>query len=206
MPQDGGMRRHRFARWATVLAAAIPVALLAPPPAAAQPLDFTLVPEHSFAHFEVLHFGTSTTRGRFGPLAGLATLDRQAGTGEVSLRIPTGGVNTGLAVFDARLRQPDLLDSSGYPDAFFVSRNFRFESGRLVEVRGEFTLRGRSRPLALRALNFGCRPDPENQREICGGDFEASFKRSDYGLNFGLPLVGNDIRLVIQVEAARTNP
>lgn len=214
MPQDRGMRLHHLASGPALLAAllaalpgALPVALLtAPRPAAAQPQDFTLIPEHSFVQFEFLHFGTSTSRGRFGPLSGLATLDRQAGRGEVSLRIATAGVSTGLAVFDARLRQPDLLDSAGHPEAFFVSRNFRFDAGRLAEVRGEFTLRGQSRPLALRALRFGCRPDEGSRREICGGDFEASFKRSDYGANFGLPLVGNDVRLLIQVEAARALP
>jgi polyisoprenoid-binding protein YceI len=180
--------------------------LIAALPAAAQPLDFTLIPEHSFVQFEVLHFGTSTSRGRFGPLSGLATLDRAARRGEVSLRVATSGVDTGLPVFDARLRQPDLLDSSGYPEAFFVSRNFVFEGDRLAEVRGEFTLRGRSRPLALKALRFGCRIDTEPRREVCGGDFEAVFKRSEYGANFGLPLVGNDVRLLIQVEAARAAP
>lgn len=198
MPQDRGMRPLRLACGAALLAAVWP--------AAAQPQDFTLIPEHSFVQFEVLHFGTSTSRGRFGPLSGLATLDRQAGSGEVSLRIATAGVNTGLAVFDARLRQPDLLDSAAHPEAFFVSRNFQFEGGRLVEVRGEFTLRGQSRPLTLRALRFSCRQDQEMRREICGGDFEASFKRSDYGASFGLPLVGNDVRLLIQAEAARPTP
>ncbi len=175
-------------------------------PGSAQPLDFTLLPDHSFVQFEVLHFGTSTTRGRFGPLSGQATLDRAAGRGEVSLRIATAGVSTGLPVFDARLRQPDLLDSSGHPEAFFVSRNFRFEGERLVEVRGEFTLRGMSRPLTLKAQGFHCRIEPTARREVCGGDFEASFKRSDYGASFGLPLVGNDVRLLIQVEAARAIP
>lgn len=198
MPQDRGMRSLHLA-CAAVLVAASGLAT-------AQPQDFTLMPEHSFVQFEVLHFGTSTSRGRFGPLAGQATLNRQAGTGEVSLRIATAGVDTGLPVFNARLRQADLLASEAHPEAFFVSRNFRFAGQRLVEVRGEFTLRGQSRPLTLRALAFSCRLEPEARREVCGGDFEARFKRSDYGASFGLPLVGNEIRLLIQVEGARAIP
>lgn len=198
MRQHRGMRVLLISTWAVACAATLP--------AAAPPQDFTLLPEHSFVQFEVLHFGTSTSRGRFGPLSGLATLDRTARRGEVSLRVPTAGVNTGLAVFDARLRQPDLLDSEGHPEAFFVSRNFRFDGDRLAEVRGEFTLRGRSRPLALKALRFACRTETESRREVCGGDFEAVFLRSDYGMNFGLPLVGNEVRLLIQVEAARATP
>ena len=38
-------------------------------PAHAEPVDYALDPAHSFVHFELLHFGTSTIRGRFGPLA-----------------------------------------------------------------------------------------------------------------------------------------
>jgi polyisoprenoid-binding protein YceI len=136
----------------------------------------------------------------------VATLDRRGGKGEVSLRIATAAVSTGLPVFDARLRQADLLGSEAHPEAFFVSRNFRFDGERLVEVRGEFTLRGISRPLALRAVSFRCRQDGAPAREVCGGDFEAFFKRSDYGASFALPLVGNDVRLLIQVEAARVTP
>ena len=43
---------------------------LDPPPAHAEPVVYRLDPTHSFVHFEVRHFGTSTTRGRVGPIAG----------------------------------------------------------------------------------------------------------------------------------------
>ena len=52
--------------------------LLAGRVAIAAPVVYTLLPEHSFVQFEVLHFGTSTARGRFGPIAGQVTLDRDA--------------------------------------------------------------------------------------------------------------------------------
>jgi polyisoprenoid-binding protein YceI len=42
------------------------------------------------------------------------------------------------------------------------------------------------------------------KREVCGGDFETTIKRSkwgvNYGLNFGFP---DDVRLLIQVEAIK---
>jgi polyisoprenoid-binding protein YceI len=169
--------------------------------AAAQPLNYRLDPSHSFVHFEVMHFGTSTLRGRFGPLDGLATLDRRAATGQVSLSIATQAVSTGLSVLDSRLRQDDLLDSAAHPQAFFVAQRFVFEGQALREVRGEFTLRGISRPLTLRAQRFACGTHPVVQRGWCGGDFEAELLRSDYGLSFGLPLVADRVRLLVQVEA-----
>jgi polyisoprenoid-binding protein YceI len=169
--------------------------------ATAQPVTYLLDPEHSFVHFEVLHFGTSTSSGRFGPIAGAVTLDRGAGRGEVGLRIATAGVDTGLPVFNARLRQADLLASSEYPEAFFVARNFRFEGQGVAEVRGEFTLRGVSQPLSLVARRFACRMDEGT--EVCGGDFEGEILRGDFGATYLLPFVANRVRLLVQVEGRR---
>ncbi len=173
--------------------------------AAAQPVTYTLLPEHSFVTFEVLHFGTSTIRGRFGPLHGEVVLNRRAGSGEVSLRVPTADVNTGTGIFNARLRQADLLASVAFPEAFFVATNVRYTGDAVAEVRGEFTWRGVSQPLSLRALRFGCRMDLRTQppEDICGGDFEGELLRSDFGATFGLPFVSDRVRLVVQVEGRR---
>lgn len=173
--------------------------------ARAQPVVYDLDPDHTFVTFEFQHFGTSTSRGRFGPIRGEVTLDRAAGSGEVALRIPTATVDTGLPFFNARLREADLLASGEFPEAYFVARQLRFEGERLAEVRGEFTFRGVGQPLSLRAQRFGCRRDErgDERGEVCGGDFEAEVLRSSFGATFGLPLVGDRIRLLIQVEGRR---
>jgi len=189
------MRQHRGMKPTALLLA------LAAASAGAQPASYVLDPAHSFVHFEVLHFGTSTSSGRFGPVTGVVTLDRGAGRGEVGLRIDTASVDTGLPVFNARLRQADLLASTEYPEAYFVARNFRFEGQRVAEVRGEFTLRGVSQPLSLHARHFGCRED--QGAEVCGGDFMGEILRSDFGATYLLPFVADRVRLVVQVEGRR---
>lgn len=179
---------------------------LASTAALAQPVSYAFDPDHSFVHFEVLHFNTSTLRGRFGPIRGDVVLDIAAGRGELSLRIPTAGVDTGLKIFDARLRRDDLLASDAYPEAFFVAQQFRFEGARLAELRGEFTWRGVSQPLSLRALRFACRgaaKDDKDRGQVCGGDFEGELRRSDFGATFGLPFVADTVRLVVQVQGTR---
>lgn len=167
-------------------------------PAAAAPQDFDLDPAHTFVHFEVLHFDTSTLRGRIGPIAGEAWLDAEAGRGRVALRIDMRTLDTGLRLLDARLRRPDLLDVDGHPEAYFVAERFRFESGQPAELTGEFTLRGIGTALTLRALRFACIDSPAGRR--CGGDFEGQVLRSSFGASFGLPLVADRVRLRVQVE------
>lgn len=187
-------------------AMATAVLALVSTPGWAQPSTYVLDPEYSFVHFEVLHFNTSTIRGRFGPLNGAVVLDPAAGQGELTLRIATAGVDTGLKIFDARLRRDDLLASDAYPEAFFVARRFRFDGARLAELRGEFTWRGVSQPLSLRALRFDCRGaahDDKGRGQVCGGDFEGELKRSDFGVTFALPFVADTVRLMVQVQGTR---
>jgi polyisoprenoid-binding protein YceI len=38
---------------------------------------------------------------------------------------------------------------------------------------------------------------------VCGGDFETTIKRSDFGMTYGLPVIPDNIKLEIQVEGVR---
>jgi polyisoprenoid-binding protein YceI len=196
------------------LLAALGMALgpLSPGAAFAQSVHYTLDPAHTAVHFEVLHFGTSTIHGRFTGLNGTVTIDRASGRGELGLRVATASVSTGIPIFDARLRRDDLLASEAHPEAYFVASGFAVGSAAdgtpsVSTVRGEFTWRGHSQPLQLTAQRFSCRQDPvpgsTTGQQVCGGDFEAELLRSDFGATFGLPLVGNLVRLRVQVEGLR---
>jgi polyisoprenoid-binding protein YceI len=169
--------------------------------APAQALHYSVDPAHTRVHWEVRHFGTSTQRGRFGQVQAHIELDRAQRRGELSVAIDTRVVDSGVGPLDAMLRGSSFLASEQHPQAWFVASALEFDGDRLTAARGEFTLRGVSRPLTLRALRFECRQ--EGLREVCGGDFEAEFLRSDHGITFGLPFVADKVRLVIQVEAVR---
>lgn len=172
---------------------------------AAEPPRWVLDAERTFVHWEVLHFGTSTMRGRFGPVPGELRWDPASGRGRLGLVIDTTTLSTGLGIFDARLKRDDLLDTAAHPQAFFTAGSLVLRPGATTsqEVRGELTLKGQSAPLALRALRFGCRPAAGAEPEVCGGDFEARFERSAFGMSFGLPFIGDTVRLLVQVEARR---
>lgn len=173
-------------------------------PASAASAVYALDPERSFVHFEVLHFGTSTIHGRFGPIRGHVRMDPAAGTGEIGVEIDVASVSTGFPAFDARLRRPDLLATDAHPRAWFVARRFRFSpDGRLQSVHGELTLREVSQGLELNALRYACVTDPASGRERCGGDFEGHIDRSTIGASFGLPFVGDRVRLRLSVDGLR---
>jgi len=171
--------------------------------ASAAPVTYAVDAAHTKVWWETRHFGTSTQRGRFDDVAGRIVLDRDGGGGEVSIAIGTASVSSGVPALDRMLRGSGFLAAEAYPSAYFVASRLRFDGERLAGLRGEFTLRGVSRPLELRSTRFGCRRDAVLQREICGGDFEAEILRSDYGSTFGLPFVGDKVRLLISIEGIR---
>lgn len=169
----------------------------------ADPRVYRLDPDHTFITFEVLHFGTSTLRGRFGQVNGQVRIDPQAGTGYAGLTLPTAAVDTGMKILDRRLCERDLLGCADNPQAFFVAERFRFEGEAVRELRGELTVHGHSQPVTLKAVRYGCYQHPMLKREACGGDFEAELLRSDFGASFGVAFISDRVRLKIQVEGLR---
>jgi polyisoprenoid-binding protein YceI len=199
-PSSSNLRRASGAALAALCAGAGCLPALAQ--SVAGPVTYQLDPNHTFVTFEVRHFGTSTLRGRIGPVNGEVTIDRAAKTGDLRLRIPVTTLSTGSRPLDARLREPDLLATTEYPEAYFVATKFQFDAaGGVKEARGEFTLRGVGEPLSLVARSFACRQDAMLKRQVCGGDFDGDLKRSRFGATMGLPFVGDDVHLVVQVEA-----
>jgi len=73
-----------------------------------------------------------------------------------------------------------------------------------VEVMGELTLKGVTRPLNLKITSFLCKPHAFVKREVCGVNGEASFNRGDFGIDYALDkgFLPN-VKILITAEAIR---
>ncbi|MBM3388379.1 MAG: polyisoprenoid-binding protein [Betaproteobacteria bacterium] len=169
----------------------------------AQSASYTIDPTHTFVTFEVTHFGTSTNRGRFDRKSGSISFDRAARAGKVDISIETASVNTGTAPFDKHLQSKDFFDSEAHPTVRFVGEQFSFDGDRVSEVAGTLTLLSKTQPVTLKAVRFNCFNHPRLKREVCGGDFETTIQRSQWGMGYGIPAIPDAVKLVIQVEAVR---
>lgn len=171
--------------------------------ASAQAVTYSVEPTHTFVTWEAKHFGTSTSRGRFDKKDGSITIDRTAKTGRAEITIQTASMNTGVAPFDKHLTSKDFFNSEQFPTAVFKGEKFTFEGDKVTAVEGTLTMLGKTNPVTLKASGFNCYQNPFFKREVCGGDFETTIKRSLYGMTYGLPGIPDDIRLLIQIEAVR---
>jgi polyisoprenoid-binding protein YceI len=173
-------------------------------PAFAQGATYAIDPTHTFVTFEQLHFGTTTNRGRFDKKSGTVQFDKAGKTGKVELTLDMGSINTGVAPFEKHLRSADFFDAEKFPTATFSADKFVFAGDKVSEVSGQLTLRGKTNPVTLKALRFNCYDNPILKREVCGGDFETTIKRSLWGVNWGLDMgVADDTKLIVQVEAVK---
>jgi len=171
--------------------------------AQAESVTYAVDPTHTFATFEAKHFGTSTYRGRFDKKEGSVTLDKAAKTGKVEITIDTSSVSTGFAPLDTHLKSKDFLSTTEFPTAKFVSDKFTFDGDKVTSVAGTLTMRGKTGPVTLTATNFNCYTNPMLKREVCGGDFETTLQRTPWDVSYGVPVVSDNIHLLIQIEAVK---
>ncbi len=185
----------------TLIAAAL---LAASTLAQANSATYGIDPTHTFVTFEAKHFGTSTLRGRFDKKEGSVTIDRAAKTGKAEITLDMTSVSTGVGPLDGHLKSKDFFNAAENPTSKFVGDKFTFDGTRLTAVAGTLTMLGKTLPVTLTATNFNCYDHPMLKREVCGGDFETTLQRSQWGMDYGVKVgIPDSIRLLVQIEAAK---
>jgi polyisoprenoid-binding protein YceI len=167
----------------------------------AAPAVYEIDSTHTFPKFEVSHNGFSNHTGIFTKTSGRITLDREAKTGSMEVTVETADISTGIAPMEKFLKAKEFFNVEQYPTMTYKGTRFRFEGDKLVAVEGELTLLGVTRPLTLTVINFVCGAHPRSKKEQCGANAVGELKRSDYGMKAFLPLIGDDIKLMLQTEA-----
>ena len=187
---------------AGLLLAACPLA------AQAQAESYKVDSLHSFPHFGVEHFGVTTMWGRFDKMSGSFTIDRAAKKASVELTIETASVTTGdndkgsrPRSRDEHLRQADFFNTAEFPRMTYKSTNVKFNGDAPSEIEGQLTLLGVTKPVTIKIDKWVCREHPMNKRAMCGGDASGSFKRTDFGMKYGVPALSDEVKLKIGFEA-----
>jgi len=170
--------------------------------------SYTVDPNHTFPNFTINHLGFSTMHGRFGKTSGKIVIDKEKKTGSVDVVIDAASVDTGFQKRDDHLRSPDFLNAVEYPDITYKSTKVILHDGGGATVEGNLTILGVSKPVTLNvtSINCGINPmDPTKTKYVCGFDATAKIKRSDFGINFALPAIGDEMNIALEVEAGRVS-
>ena len=185
-------------------ASLLPALLTATTLAYAEPASYTVEPTHTSVTFEVRHFGTSTLRARFNTKSGAITIDPAAKTGKANIVIDMASVMSGVPALDGALKGAKFFNAERDPEATFVATDFRFDADKVTQVSGTLTIGGKTNPVTLNATHYNCYENLLIRKQVCGGDFETTIKRSEWNINGVVPLVSDDTRLLVQIEAIRS--
>jgi polyisoprenoid-binding protein YceI len=178
--------------------------VLLPAQAQADGPNFAIDPTHTFVNYENGHYGTTTNRGRFSTKDGTLFFDRAQRIGKVEIVIDITSVNTGVDFLNRQIQGKDFFNVADFPTGTFKSDQFIFNGDKVSEVQGQLTLKGQTHPVTLKATKFNCYINPLIKREVCGGDFETTIQRSQWGVLWGLQFGFEDaVKLLIQIEAIR---
>jgi polyisoprenoid-binding protein YceI len=169
---------------------------------------YTADNEHTLVRWRVDHLGVTPYFGIFGQITGSLTLDpKNLAAAKVDVTIPVAKVTTASPGLTAHmLRAP--AKAGGKPDFFgpnpadarFVSTAVTADAAAgTAKITGNLTVNGVTRPVTLDASFYGAGKMPQ---EMGGGEmigFEAStkIKRSDFGIDMGVPLVSDEVDLEI---------
>lgn len=163
---------------------------------------YVVDPTHTFVMYEVGHYGTTTNRGRFSTKDGSVRVDASGSSGTVDITMDIATINSGVDALNRHLQSKDFFNVAAFPTARFVAERIEFVGDKVRSVPGALTLLGTTRPVTLRANRFNCYTSPVINRQVCGGDFEATIRRSEFGMTWGLNFGFEDtVRLLVQIEA-----
>jgi len=183
------------------------VVLLVPFGAIAAPETYSLDSTHTIPNFSVQHLGMSTVWGHFERATGKVVIDRAAKSGSIEVKIPTTTISTGDAKRadgqrsrDEHLRTTDFFNVAEFPEMVFKSTKLNFSGDKVQSVDGTLTLLGVTKPVTLTATSFNCGANPMSKKDMCGGDLVATIKRTDFGMKYAVPAIGDEVKLFIAVE------
>ena len=159
---------------------------------------------HTMVVWEVDHLGFSKYTGIFGDVTGTLVIDpKNPAAAKVDVTIPVSKVTTANAGLTSHLlragKDGGKADFFGAApaDAKFVSTSVVLDDdGDEAKVTGNLTLNGVTKPVTL-DVDFHGAGVGMNKKETIGFQAETTIKRSDFGINMGIPYVSDAVELEI---------
>ncbi len=162
---------------------------------------WNFIPVHSSASFSVKYL-VATFSGRFDEV------DASLADGKLSGSVAVDSISVKDENLGAHLRGPDFFDAEANPRISFESSEISIDGDR-VELEGELTLRGVTKPLRATGTVNGPTEDFAGNTRL-GFVLETTIDRSAYGLDWNADLpkggkaLSNDVKLTVELEFHRS--
>jgi polyisoprenoid-binding protein YceI len=122
-------------------------------------------------------------------------------TAVLDVKIQAASVNTGSGMKDGKLKSKDFFDSDHDPLITFHSTKVTQTGPNTVDLSGDFTIRGVTKPETLTLTISG---KGTGSGEITG---TMAFDRKDYGMNSGIPFIkiADRVEVIVDLKGKRVS-
>ena len=194
------MRIFAFTPFAFAIVAIMMVGFTKPA-TAADPVRYEFDKTHSSVMFFVSHLGFSMSTGRFLDFDGYYTFNPDAPeTSEVDVTIKTDSLVMHDDRWDAHMKNEDFFHVEKFPEMSFKSTEVTKTGDNTGILKGDLTLLGVTKPVELAVTLVGAGKHPMAPRLVSGFSATGKLKRSDFGMTYGLPNVGDEVEIRIEIE------
>ena len=182
----------------------LPASAASTEPAAAPAVAdaYTIDAVHSFVVFKVKHLGVSYAYGRFNDLSGTFAVDNEnAANAAFDVKIKTESIDTGNEKRDAHLMSPDFFNARQFPELSFKSTKVEPAGTNNLNVTGDLTMHGVTKPVTVKMTLVGT--GSARGASLAGYETTFTVKRSDFGMDFMLEGLGDEVTVMVGLEGKR---
>ncbi len=176
--------------------------LVATTPAFAAPQTYEIESPHTQILFSVNHLGFSHSWGKFTEHDGKIMFDQEnPANSSVEISIATDSIELNDDKWNDHMKNADFFDVEKFPAMTFKSTKVEVTGEDTAKITGDLTLKGVTKPVVLDTKLNKAGNHPMAGKPWAGFSATTSIKRSDFGMTYGLPAVGDEVKIVLEVEA-----
>jgi polyisoprenoid-binding protein YceI len=177
------------------------------PPTSVPAGRYTVDPAHATLLFRVDHLGFSHYTARFKHFDATLQFDpARIAASQVNVTVDAASIETDFPDpakldFNGELRGKDWLDTEAHPQMTFRSQRVVPTDKQSFRIEGGLTLHGVTKPVVLEATyNGGYAGHPMDPHARIGFSARGHLKRSEFGINIGIPAPGTTLGVSDEVE------
>jgi polyisoprenoid-binding protein YceI len=172
--------------------------------ALAVPERYTFDKQHTTILFFINHLGFSNKVGRMTDFEGYFIFDQdKVENSKVEIIIKPQGVATDSKDLDIVLQGELWFNSKRYPEIKFVSSDINITGDNQGDVQGWLNMIGKEEPVTLHVKFNKTGIHPQTQQYVAGFSGDVILNRAHFGMDNYVPLVGEEVRIHIEVEGTR---
>ena len=174
-------------------------------PVAEAAVAYEIDTSHSMIIFRAKHKGISYNYGRFNEFGGSLTIDEtDISKSAVQFEVKAASIDTANKKRDQHLRSPDFFSAKQFPVITFKSTEVKMKEGTedTLVVTGDLELLGVKKSITVDVAITG-KGKGERGESMIGFETIFTIQRSEFGMTYGIGAVGDDVRLIVTIEAAQ---